>query len=102
MKPQAGQLQIIQRLRLMNGIENLDATLGQILPDPTAPSAQKQFGETLVRKGLDHSCQPLFDAEYSASNCDVPPYPNPASVRLFKPMSCVCRDFLAVFNLANL
>jgi hypothetical protein len=48
MQPQAGQLQIIQRLRLMQGVENLDAPLRQILSDATALSGFEKLSQTLI------------------------------------------------------
>jgi hypothetical protein len=41
MKPQAGQLKIIQRFSPVNGIENLNAPLPQIRPNAAAPSSLK-------------------------------------------------------------
>jgi hypothetical protein len=54
MKPQAGQLQIVQRLRLVQGVENLDASLDQILPDPTTPSRFEQILDAFIGKRFNH------------------------------------------------
>jgi hypothetical protein len=54
MQPQAGQLQVIQRLGLMNDIKNLDATLRQILLDPTTPGGFEQLPNMFVRERNDH------------------------------------------------
>src|SRR5881394_2835729 len=58
MKPQAGQFQIIQLLGLVQRIENLDATLRQILPDAPASSGLEQLLQTLACERPNHRASP--------------------------------------------
>jgi hypothetical protein len=54
MKPQAGQSQIVQRLGLMNGIENLQRPLEQIRADFRGAPFLEQFSQAFIRECPDH------------------------------------------------
>jgi hypothetical protein len=50
MKPEAGQFQIIQRLSVVDGIQNLQTPLLQIRPDFRAFAGFKQVPKSLLGK----------------------------------------------------
>jgi hypothetical protein len=54
MKPQAGQFQVIQRLRVVYGIQNLQTPLLQILTNLRALSGLKEGPEPFMVKRHDH------------------------------------------------
>jgi hypothetical protein len=83
MKPQAGQFQVIQLFGSMDRIENLDATLRQILPDAAAPPGLKQFLEASIGKRLNHGRAPTL-------RC--------ISAHPFRPISApdICKEMLSM------
>src|SRR5262249_54379669 len=103
-KPKSRQLQIIQCLRLMQSVENLDATLGQILTDPAAPTSFEQLLEAFVGQGLNHSCLP---SAYASKPAARPPQPcpnvpllvwlSPASLYCSLPFSRYCSSVKQCF-----